>query len=788
MGLKAVGLTIVGLAKNCKSAKNITEITNPIWQGTIGAEKFVSQLSKEETLAKLCSENGLVFEDVLKNLNTTSFNRLMELSNAEKIKLVTPKAKKRIIFLMNRNARDGLLMKNPDGVLNYLSEGKNEAALLLNELLALEKEGKVAAENISQLLKMHKAGYEKACFEFIEMLKSGDAVNNNVKHALLMVENGIPFEIFNPKNLTKFSKSELNEFALCFGSVREEMHPGLLNTIRAQLNSMVRVNRVPNEVSTKFLNEFDNIANTFARTPRSVEELSQAGGVQLAYSRDVFKTNVFEKIKNLPINEQEQTLEKFGLSVLSNNRMGGLPIFVNDTKGLTETELAINKEIAKFLTQNEIKLPQGFEEFKPAIEELCHTFPEFMFTIGLKQHQTHKLALSEHILSAFQHNVKNPLYKELKANDKKLLGIATVLHDINKTEKVVDKAHPFVSAQTTEAIVNRMEGLSVQDKNRIINFVENHHWLEKIVNGEKLDPKVVDELAMKFRSGDDFKMAKIFAESDLKAVNSEFWQAYGEKINSPMTQEIEKTITALQANGRMVYTKDVTLAKAIEAGAVSKSIGEGTNATRNYVIDAKQLGLDKENIIYHAALDDDLIGVASACGYKKDLVLSASLGRDGHLATYQDFPNIIGFRGYDMNNIGSAFIRNTKYGKTYDKFNYYYKKDVHFPTKVRQQLSFNVTDEQYAKVFKEASVSRMNEIHSNKVIQEVLGGEKRALEFEKAVANVNKELESTAEHYGEVVICDPEAGFIGTKTGAESISYELRKFCEEQKLPIVEFH
>ncbi len=798
MGLKALG-HIIGIAKtSAKPAKNCSGITNPIKSGMSCVDKFCREagtLNREEILAKVCAETGAVSEDLFKvmqaaekNMEPTAINHLLELSGLGKIKLFTPVKKERMVFIMNRNASDGLLLKQPEGVLNYISSGNADSVSLLRELLALEKEGKLGAENISQLQKMYKAGYEQECLEFIELLKGGQAANNNVNHALLMVENQIPFEIFDAKNLSKFTKDEIREFALNFQSARGNMDSSVLNSLRAQLNSLTKVNTVSKNVSTRFLTGFDNLTEVFAKSSHSVEELANAGGVQLAYSREALKSNIFEKLKGLPEIEQQLILEKFGLSSLSNGRMGGLPIYLNDTGNLSKSEFAINEEIGRFLTQNEILLPKGFEEFRPAMDEICRTFPEFMFTIGSKQHGTHVYALSEHILAAFQNNLKNPLYKELSQSDRKILGIATILHDINKTEKVVDKAHPFISAQTTEAILQRMEDLTVTEKNRIINFVENHHWLERISASEQIDPKTVQELALSFRSGNDFKMAKIFAESDLKAVNSAFWTSYGGKINSPMTQEVENVITTLQANGRLVYTTDVTLARAIEAGAECKNIGEGANATKNYVISAKQLGLDTENVIYHAAEDDALIGVASACGHKKNLILSASVGREGHLATFQEYPHIVGFRQYNMNNIGSAFLRNTKYGKDYEKFNLYYMKDKRFTNKVKQQLSFSISDEQYARVFNEASGIKMNEIHSNRAIQEILGGEKQAAEFEKAVANVNKELESTMERYGEVVVCDPELGFIGTKNGVESLSYELRRFCEEKNIPIVEFH
>ena len=60
------------------------------------------------------------------------------------------------------------------------------------------------------------------------------------------------------------------------------------------------------------------------------------------------------------------------------------------------------------------------------------------------------------------------------------------------------------------------------------------------------DSSKAEAIAHIFRYGNDFKMAKIFAESDLKAVNPFFYELYGSKINSSMTKSIEEKIAILQ--------------------------------------------------------------------------------------------------------------------------------------------------------------------------------------------------------------------------------------------------
>ena len=109
------------------------------------------------------------------------------------------------------------------------------------------------------------------------------------------------------------------------------------------------------------------------------------------------------------------------------------------------------------------------------------------------------------MLKALQENMKNPLYKTLNDSDKKVLSIATLLHDINKTEGHVDPEHPEASAKTATAIVKRMDGLTDIDKKRIVNFVKNHHWLMKVSNGCWYDSSKAEDIAHTFRYGNDFK-------------------------------------------------------------------------------------------------------------------------------------------------------------------------------------------------------------------------------------------------------------------------------------------
>lgn len=558
------------------------------------------------------------------------------------------------------------------------------------------------------------------------------------------------------------------------------------------LRILPKVNNVGKTVSNRFLGEFDDIAHTF-QNGRSIDELSEAGGIGLKYSRESLKTNIMKQIEQLPPAEQDAVLAKFGLKNEGAGKMSGLPVFNTETTGLTEAEKAINTEIGKFLNNNEIILPKGFENYKGALDEICAVFPEFRFTIGLTQNSGHKHKLAEHLLKAFQENTRNPLYKTLNETDRKVLGISSLLHDINKIERTRDLEHALPSSLSVDAILSRMN-LSTAEKNRIINLVENHHWLERIPTGEVKDKFLAEEFADIFKSGNDFTMAKIFAESDLKAVNATFFGNFGGKINSPATEAIEKEIINIQKNGRMIYTADVTTEKALQAGARRVKLGSGAEETENLVISAKELGLNENAFGYHSASVENIQRAYAAGRHGVSGVFSLSIGKNGALPTYnKDLPEFLVTRRLDMDNI--CYIRphasNTKYMKDYTFMSIKTRSDAHFAHGLKQKYSDltqkTISDEQYAALFREIPRDDIGKIHSNPKVIEILGGENEAMAFEKAVRQQNN-VYIPKETFSEAVAGDLEWGALGTKReNLSEIPFELRQFAQEKHLHFIKF-
>jgi len=811
-----------------KTPKNLG-VTNPrFWNGA-GEETLVhfsgataqKALNKTEILAKYASEHGLVEEDLVKAfeeaekyLDDVSVERLLKLIKEGKINLhekppIQLKSRQHYFEDLERTA------ERPAKSVLYLKMVNESNISLFKKLLILEEEGKISANNIAELLKSNKRLSEG------DYMRNGKVHKDNFFVAKLLTENKYSIKVLSATTLDDLSQSELKELANILASKSTNTRAAigirlqkfkdkiceldtpflpkdlskrteLLAQVSKRLTSLTKVNTVSENISKKFLNEFDDVSRVFANSKHSVDDLVRAGGIKLSYPREEFKQNILKQIEHLSSEEQNRILSKFGLAREGSKDLSGLPVYIN-SENLSQVEKNINNEINKFLNQNEIHLPKGFEEFKPALNQICETFPEFRFAIGSIQHGTHSKDLAGHMLMAFQENVRNPLYKTLSFEDRRILGISTLLHDINKIEHIVDRQHPLISSQTVNAIVNRMGGLSNAEKNRIINFVENHHWLKQISNGKEFSQEVVDELACTYRKGNDFTMAKIFAESDLKAVNTAFFPKYGEKIQSDMVKAIENRITQIQSGGKLIYTTDITLERAIASGAKKQILGEGEQATENWVISAKDLGLETENVLYHApGKPDAFILAESGFGYGNEGVLSCSLGRAGHSSTYQNRTEFILFRKADMDNISIVATGNANSGANKD---YEMAKEwilsgsdygIDYGTEVRnayQELtSKTISESEYAKLYRIASNPNMklSDIHSNKQIQAILGGEKEARAFEESISKINETFVSSEKTVGdgfvpEIVAHDLEMAGIGTNRTASEVDYLLRK-------------
>lgn len=141
---------------------------------------------------------------------------------------------------------------------------------------------------------------------------------------------------------------------------------------------------------------------------------------------------------------------------------------------------------------------------------IFNAIPDLKDTIGRKQVR-HTYTLDKHIISVAQNVVNNDEYKKLDDNDKKLLLIAALMHDITKKEGGADPQHPLSGAELAYFVLKNV--LNEKDRITVANLIYNHHF-NALVDNENFINNVAYECASD--KNDNFMlMLSILGKADL---------------------------------------------------------------------------------------------------------------------------------------------------------------------------------------------------------------------------------------------------------------------------------
>ena len=227
--------------------------------------------------------------------------------------------------------------------------------------------------------------------------------------------------------------------------------------------------------------------------------------IELSYSRRDFIKDVSNILKTFPQEEHKNLTKPFNF-VIESGLLNGCPTINNAANS------EINNCVKKFILNNNTSI-KGNKELSACLEVITEAFPEFYALIGKPQHHTHDYTVDVHTLKVLQGVMTDKRFKLLSFNDKKVLEIAILLHDLTKREAEIDKTHPECSANEAKEILKRFD-ISQNLKDRIVLIIRQHDWLERYNKG--LTPP--EEFARLLKDGNNFLMECILAQADLKAV------------------------------------------------------------------------------------------------------------------------------------------------------------------------------------------------------------------------------------------------------------------------------
>lgn len=549
---------------------------------------------------------------------------------------------------------------------------------------------------------------------------------------------------------------------------------------------------------------------------------------KLEYSRDKFISDVVEKTTGMDELEKNKVFDYFGFDIKQDNdgnlQMHGYPVNINNGKKLSEIEDENTKKVVedirplvdKFTTNNNVTI-EGKPEITKQINDILELFPELRTTIDKKQHKTHDFTVDVHTLKVLQGVMSDKRYSKLSENDKRLLCISTLLHDLTKLENSVDKTHPMYSAYDSYYLLNKMD-LPEKDKIKVYTIIKNHEWLERYNGKVKIGPnKYLDKtqkekeiasknIAFDLKDDNNFELASILTKADMKAVKEtdafydRFSDAYetGIKQIEPLVNDIKKTA---------IHLPQTKLPKASELKVDGENVIEVTqkdkdgNEIKNKVvrlrpnIDLGKIGFEKGlnsddlNVIVHALDYDTQSATLQALGdIDSDSLLSASYVnyKKGNYHVFRQQGFILDINSEDIQ-AGTYKDFGSGYGKDLETLKQEYlfngiRKEVRNFMSDNLKKRMGLSDEDYKKLYPTIANKSITEL--DKTNPEV------AKNLREMFLEMDVHRRRHGRDYNEWLVSRPkiQGVFLQSNKYTNCVPPEyLAKYAEENDLPVIYF-
>ncbi len=302
--------------------------------------------------------------------------------------------------------------------------------------------------------------------------------------------------------------------------------PSIVRSLGIETNELTPEQRI-----TMFNSSMSGLSQTLARL--SDTDFSNLKITQ-EYDKDKFITDVLEQVKTLPRGERQKVYDYFGFELHHSKesttgfRITGYPVNLNNGKKLAQIDNPRTKAVVeslrpyviKFSENNKIKCDNP--QVEQLVNEIISALPELRTAIGKVQHGAHAYDVFQHSLKVMQKITQDERFNNLSESDKKVMLLASLLHDITKIEGKVDKTHAEQSSFDTFFIAQKFN-LTKEEEIKLHTLIKHHEWLA-YVNSSKSDKQLTQRLqsvAYDLQQGNLFDMAEIFTNADLRAVRSD---------------------------------------------------------------------------------------------------------------------------------------------------------------------------------------------------------------------------------------------------------------------------
>lgn len=288
-----------------------------------------------------------------------------------------------------------------------------------------------------------------------------------------------------------------------------------------------------------------NFNNSMSNLSHSLAKVSDTDFANITitqeYSKDDFIKTVLSKVKDLSREERQKVYDYYGFELHHNKgnkstgfSITGYPVNLNNGKKLAQITDPKTKEVVENLRQDVIRFTQNnrIKSNNPQVEqflnEIIDALPELRTTIGKTQHSTHDFDIMKHSLKVMQKISQDPKFNELNDSDKKIMMLASLMHDIRKREGYSDPTHADESSFDTLFIAKKFS-LSKDEEIKLYTLIKHHEWLQYVNTARDKDGNIIPEILEKrlqsvaydLQQDNLFDMAIMFTHADLKAVKSD---------------------------------------------------------------------------------------------------------------------------------------------------------------------------------------------------------------------------------------------------------------------------
>ena len=522
--------------------------------------------------------------------------------------------------------------------------------------------------------------------------------------------------------------------------------------------------------------------------------------ISLDFSREEFLQETQSILSKLNSLEQRKVMDYFGFEI-KHGKLIGYPINVNNGEKLkeienTETKVVVEELrpiVQRFSVDNKIHIPQD-RDLEESLNKILEGLPELKTLVGKAQHETQDYSLDKHTLKVLQNIVKNPNFESLSDNDKRIITIATLFHDIAKAEGVVDKAHPVESAFDAFYIIQKFN-LPEDEQLKLYQLIKTHDWLEKLNKTQENSDKLAKDIAFNMRHSNTFELSKILCEADLKSVKADesFWTQFKDAFVEK-SQVVQNYLDILEKS--KIVLPQTKIPKASEMKDVETRTANGIT---NKVLcighcdnDLSQYGFEQgttvenwKGLVHALDYETQLRNFDTFSIIDSDALLSTSYMNPKEYHVFRKQGLILDVHSSDIH---AGYYRD--FGSGYTKNLELLQNDYLFGGSRKEYRTFiseliknklDLTDAKYVELLKK--------IEGCKSITDV---EKIDSEFASVLQGVFDEMDSGKRSYGrqynEMLVSRPKIqGVFSYGQKYEDIPLFLRKYAQDNDLPIIMF-